>query len=729
MKRNQAMTTHDRASEAHSSFLSFTLLIAGSFVLAVGPWFYGLVLVRDQLITQTLVTAIFLIAILVWNSGWNFRGLDNWMAGTFLLGIFYFLFSAIRYTSLLAFLKFANVIFFYFVMRGAIQTRWTFRAMLWLGVFLTSAYAVYGLLQFYGYIPHVYWYKPTNLSSRYVNGGHFALFLVFGIFSALALLSLLKSSWIKIFVFPWLFPLCWALLLTRSRTVWGAFLIGFLVYAFLMQSTGSLRNRMISLVFTGLAVFSGGTVLAKFGVFDSVWQRIESVWNTGFFSLFHRWQFWEGSMNALTARPFGWGIGTFSSVFPQFRIHSDRFFVDYAHNEFLQLAVDFGIPGLIFFLAFILYYFKRGLTAVADPNRHPLSRKMIAIWFALMFSLFVASQADFGLRIYATSLMFAAYLAAGEYLFAAQPAASGASGLPILKAACFIFVLICGFLTSRQLYAQIHFERGVQLEKDFSWEKAREEYEKAAAFSPITYQYFETLGTFYRKRSGLASNKGTKTLFRQKAIQAFERGARLQPYSAPVHYALAMSYDESGNPEQSRKNFKDAVRLYPQNAVYVLEFAYFSLKNGNVPEAIDLFERFQQIRFRELSRDSPCQILTEVAKYTKNYHDLVRVVSSTWEDHQCLAKIMGESGEWDKATTEFKSAAKKLQEQSGYKAYMISLGENTADFYSAHGKLEKALAIYQEALHKLPEQTSYQEKIRQISEKMHPPAPANVVQP
>ena len=41
----------------------------------------------------------------------------------------------------------------------------------------------------------------------------------------------------------------------------------------------------------------------------------------------------------------GWGLGTFPVVYPQFRSFSTNFFVNQAHNDYLQLLVEMGLLG------------------------------------------------------------------------------------------------------------------------------------------------------------------------------------------------------------------------------------------------------------------------------------------------------------------------------------------------------------------------------------------------
>ena len=41
----------------------------------------------------------------------------------------------------------------------------------------------------------------------------------------------------------------------------------------------------------------------------------------------------------------GWGLGTFAEVYPEFRSFYTNFFIDKAHNDYLQLLVEMGALG------------------------------------------------------------------------------------------------------------------------------------------------------------------------------------------------------------------------------------------------------------------------------------------------------------------------------------------------------------------------------------------------
>src|SRR3989338_4249482 len=175
------MTGHDeKRSFWPASYRSF-LFISTIVLLFSVPWFYGLTRSRDQLVAEL---------------------------------------------SIFSFFKFLSVVLFYFLIRSFVDTKKKFHIFLWGIVIFGTVYAVYGLAQYHGFLPHPYWRGKYELASRYVNGGHFAAFLVFPFLGAASLLAAERSVSAKASLGMMLCLQGWALLLTRSRTIWLSLLVG-----------------------------------------------------------------------------------------------------------------------------------------------------------------------------------------------------------------------------------------------------------------------------------------------------------------------------------------------------------------------------------------------------------------------------------------------------------------------------------------------------------------------
>jgi O-antigen ligase len=114
---------------------------------------------------------------------------------------------------------------------------------------------------------------------------------------------------------------------------------------------------------------------------------------------------------AITARaarenlPLGSGIGTFQQVY---REHEDpagvgRFFMNHTHGDYLELALETGLPGLLLVLVFALWWLRRTFVLWTRDDGDPFARAAtIAIGAMLAHSV-----VDYPLRTAAMSAVFA----------------------------------------------------------------------------------------------------------------------------------------------------------------------------------------------------------------------------------------------------------------------------------------------------------------------------------
>jgi len=101
----------------------------------------------------------------------------------------------------------------------------------------------------------------------------------------------------------------------------------------------------------------------------------------------------------------GWGLGTFSEVYPQFRSFYSDFRINAAHNDYLQLLVEMGIPGFAVMFWFLVAVYRTVLTKL----EHWPANINGAIALAAMLGvsgILVHSFVDFNLQIPANAALF-----------------------------------------------------------------------------------------------------------------------------------------------------------------------------------------------------------------------------------------------------------------------------------------------------------------------------------
>lgn len=106
----------------------------------------------------------------------------------------------------------------------------------------------------------------------------------------------------------------------------------------------------------------------------------------------------------------GWGMGTFPDVYPQFRSFHTNFFINEAHNDYLQLLVETGGLGFATMLWFLWSVYRNGAKKLSnwpeDANGATALAALIGVTGILVHSL-----VDFNLQVPANAAFFYVFCA------------------------------------------------------------------------------------------------------------------------------------------------------------------------------------------------------------------------------------------------------------------------------------------------------------------------------
>jgi hypothetical protein len=137
------------------------------------------------------------------------------------------------------------------------------------------------------------------------------------------------------------------LLLTQSRGAWASLFISTVIIGLLMIMKIMKKKKIYLIVVTGILLLA---IIVGIGVYsmthsDQLQPGIKQAEGT----LLFRIQLWNLALPIVKANPM-WGIGL-----NNFRLEPEvRYFLSSAHNQFLHIAVELGIPALIAYLAILL---------------------------------------------------------------------------------------------------------------------------------------------------------------------------------------------------------------------------------------------------------------------------------------------------------------------------------------------------------------------------------------
>ncbi len=101
----------------------------------------------------------------------------------------------------------------------------------------------------------------------------------------------------------------------------------------------------------------------------------------------------------------GWGLGTFPVVYPQFRSFYTNFFVNEAHNDYLQLLAETGIVGFGIMVWFVVVLYREAL-AKLEHWTSDISGGLTMACVLGCTGILVHSFFDFNLQIPANAALF-----------------------------------------------------------------------------------------------------------------------------------------------------------------------------------------------------------------------------------------------------------------------------------------------------------------------------------
>jgi O-antigen ligase len=120
-----------------------------------------------------------------------------------------------------------------------------------------------------------------------------------------------------------------------------------------------------------------------------------------------RYRAWQRSLLAIRDHaPVGSGLGTFGNVYPRYEdpARVEMTYMNHAHNEYLEIALEMGVPGFALIAAFLFWWTRQTLSIWRNPEHSDVFAQAATITTA---AIMVHSIIDYPLRMTAISAVFA----------------------------------------------------------------------------------------------------------------------------------------------------------------------------------------------------------------------------------------------------------------------------------------------------------------------------------
>ncbi len=306
-------------------------------------------------------------------------------------------------------------------------------------------------------------------------------------------------------------------------------------------------------------------------------------------SLYERVSLWKNSVKIIATHPVaGTGLGNYKIVAPAYGFGTAAYmstgvirFV-HPHNDFLFIATELGIPGLITFLILIgwLFFYAYKLLAAADNKAEMIIG--IALACGLFCYCIISLVSLPSNRIYPLLLLmlFAALLITGYNKHFATKDFINKKVIILFLFISSITAIAGSMIAANRLRSELHLTAALLKERDLQMEAMKRQLEKIdkkylpvdATATPVAW--YHGFSEFYLGNI-------------EKAFSLFKEAEKANPNHLNVLNDLGTAYNLSGDPATAEKYYRKAIAIQPGFGDAHVNLAVLSFNKGDLQGAYD----------------------------------------------------------------------------------------------------------------------------------------------
>lgn len=534
----------------------------------------------------------------------------NWpVAGFVLYAIIRYTLSPIEYDARIELFQIGACALIYFIAINQFHHRFDRQALLWTLMALAVFQASYGLWQFGTNSDAVFrWMRPDayrgRASGTYICPNHMAGFLEMALAMILAHVvvvrraskSLEHSVLIKLGLLYVSIMALLGIIFSFSRAAWATTTVGILLLLGWGTTARRAKWMRYSITILCLVVLLGiawslepvrQRILQTFrGKSGEVETALEDP------SLGGRTYMWAGTLKILRQYPvFGSGGGSWQWLFQKHRHVFQITHSDYAHNDILQLASDYGIVGFGL-MGLIFYGFYRHAYWLSRPAQPSEVRAFAIGAIVAVTVLLIHSWFDFNMHVPANAMLVATILG----FTAAIPEREERYGrillTPVaryfLAAGLLLLIGVGGCFFWRTAVASLYTDLGRTAKSELGYAAALEYFDRAKKLDPKSPHPWLRIGDTYRSQARwrLGPEKRAERIgLARQGAESYARSLALNPYQTEAHLGLGRAYDLIGEPDNALKHLVRATELAPANAYVFYTLGSYYREHGQLKQA------------------------------------------------------------------------------------------------------------------------------------------------
>ncbi len=514
-------------------------------------------------------------------------------------------FSEVPYASRMQWMQIAGGVVAYWLWseEASISKRWRrILAFFLVTVVLICLYAF--IQQAHGSNLVLVRHRPSQYGMRasgtYICPNHFAHLLEIALCTSLALI-LTKAGGVPLrllagYALAVGLP---SLYLTQSRSGMVAAAVGMLVTVWLISWRRNRRFFFAMLVLLPLVLIFAGVLLWLLSpALRARWSGALPVSPDD--SVRVRLLMWRDSLAIIRDAPwFGHGGGSFRWIYEHYKTHSLQNWFRYAHNEYLQVAVEYGIVGLVLFLGVIgriIVY----LLGVVLRSRRERGAYLAAGALGALAATLIHAGFDFNMHIFANmhAMIMLVGCVVGVRSISSENGRSvnfsGRRGL-IGWIALVLIAVVLVVETLRMGLEYWFLNSGDRWRAALDYEQARRAYAIAMRLEPGDWRPYLGAAMSSGARCFWALDERQRDHYGRMAMEFYKQAARRNRWEISVYEGLSKVFDSLGDLANAERTLRGAIALTPRDVELYIDLGLLLRLNHRYKEALDIFKKAEEL--------------------------------------------------------------------------------------------------------------------------------------
>jgi O-antigen ligase len=482
-----------------------------------------------------------------------------------------------------------------------------------------------------------------------------------------------------------------SLFLTLSRSGIVSLCISMIFFGVLLLSRGANKRRgVIIIVIFILIVLS----VAWFG-WTPIIERFERLKDTQGHISELRLEIWKDSRNIIKDFPLtGTGFGSFLNIYPKYRTISGNAVADHAHNDYIEVLSEGGIPAFFLCMCFLTILFYKSYR-VFLRRREIYSVYLFIAAVSGMLAILIHSFTDFNLRIGANGLYF--FFLAGLAVSSANTRLRNGLNDTYLKktrlplkwvtALSIVMLLGCFIFQSGVTIGRIYFSsiRDIRLNE-------RTPHQELVAIKDAAYRasFFDPLEAQYR----YASANIERNLGSDSALEQYKGAVRMDPVNGEYLERLGFIMSELGEYGLADKLLQAGITYDVSNPGRYRRYALWLFSMGRMEEGISITRTAISLEPQKTKEYITLMVLDGFSD-----EEILVSLPERVEPHLRFADYLSGTGKDKMAEEEYLHALQYIKKEGVIRPEFFYA---VYGFYLKRNRFEDALNIMQKAADALP---------------------------